>query len=278
MRGPWSRLGVRVRALSASDRADALRILRAAPETSILAAVHLDEAGRDGAQMLGVERDGELNALCWMGANTVPVGDSAAMAPLAAHLRRRGRRSSSIVGSADLVEALWAELRQSWMPAREIRAVQPALRIDGAPAVAPHPHVRRARVEDFGALFPAAVAMFTEEVGYDPTRAGAGYAQYVRSLVASERSWIVAVDGVVIFKADVGALWEGIAQVQGVWVHPEWRGRGIGTSAMAGVVQQIRAELAPAVSLYVNDYNTAARRVYEKVGFRRVGTYATILF
>jgi uncharacterized protein len=30
--------------------------------------------------------------------------------------------------------------------------------------------------------------------------------------------------------------------------------------------------------LYVNHYNTAAIRVYEKVGFRRVGTYATVLF
>jgi len=89
---------------------------------------------------------------------------------------------------------------------------------------------------------------------------------------------VVTVDGAVVFKADIGALWEGIAQVQGVWVHPAWRGRGLGTAAMAGVVEQIRAGTASAVSLYVNDYNTSARRVYEKVGFRPAGTYATILF
>jgi predicted GNAT family acetyltransferase len=32
------------------------------------------------------------------------------------------------------------------------------------------------------------------------------------------------------------------------------------------------------VSLYVNDYNEAAQRVYAKCGFRRVGTFATVLF
>ena len=279
MRGPWSRSGTRVRQLTPSDREAALRILRRQPVTSILAAVHLGQTTAfDGSHMLGVEEAGDLTAVCWAGANTVPVGELAAMDPLAAHLRRRGRRCSSIVGNSVLVDALWQGLSDSWTRPREIRAVQPALLIDGPPSPVADPRVRRARPDDFDALFPAAVAMFTEEVGYDPTRSGSGYAQYVRSPVSSARSWVVTVDGAVVFKADIGALWEGIAQVQGVWVHPAWRGRGLGTAAMAGVVEQIRADTASAVSLYVNDYNTSARRVYEKVGFRPAGTYATILF
>ena len=32
------------------------------------------------------------------------------------------------------------------------------------------------------------------------------------------------------------------------------------------------------MSLYVNDYNTAARRVYERCGFEQVGMFATVLF
>jgi predicted GNAT family acetyltransferase len=35
---------------------------------------------------------------------------------------------------------------------------------------------------------------------------------------------------------------------------------------------------APTVSLYVNEFNHPARRVYEQIGFRRVGTFASILF
>jgi predicted GNAT family acetyltransferase len=47
---------------------------------------------------------------------------------------------------------------------------------------------------------------------------------------------------------------------------------------MAAVVQHVRAHVAPTVSLYVNDYNVRAVRTYERVGFRTVGTFATVLF
>ena len=38
------------------------------------------------------------------------------------------------------------------------------------------------------------------------------------------------------------------------------------------------AEIAPAVSLYANAYNVRALAAYRAVGFRQVGTYATVLF
>ena len=56
----------------AALREGAAALRRHAP--AILAAVHLDDRGFDGAQLLGVEDAGELAAVCWAGANTVPVG------------------------------------------------------------------------------------------------------------------------------------------------------------------------------------------------------------
>jgi len=47
---------------------------------------------------------------------------------------------------------------------------------------------------------------------------------------------------------------------------------------MAAVVAVAQASVAPVVGLYVNDFNAAARRSYEKVGFREVGTFASVLF
>ena len=38
---------------------------------------------------------------------------------------------------------------------------------------------------------------------------------------------------------------------------------------MAAVVRDALRRVAPTVSLYVNDYNTVARRVYDRCGFRR---------
>ncbi|HEY0533252.1 MAG TPA: GNAT family N-acetyltransferase, partial [Actinoplanes sp.] len=46
----------------------------------------------------------------------------------------------------------------------------------------------------------------------------------------------------------------------------------------AAVVHDALRRVAPSVSLYVNDYNTAARRVYAKCGFVSAGSFATVLF
>ena len=54
-------------------------------------------------------------------------------------------------------------------------------------------------------------------------------------------------------------------------MHPDYRGRGLAVAGMAAVVRDALRRVAPTVSLYVNDYNHPARRVYERCGFKQVG-------
>jgi predicted GNAT family acetyltransferase len=142
------------------------------------------------------------------------------------------------------------------------------------------PRVRPVRPDELEVLLPAAVAMFTEEVGVSPLRVdgGAGYRARVAELVRAGQALAWIEDGQVLFKADVGAVSRDACQLQGVWVAPQWRGQGIGQRGTAAVVEYARAAIAPVVSLYVNDYNTAARAAYARVGFAQVGTFASILF
>jgi predicted GNAT family acetyltransferase len=81
-----------------------------------------------------------------------------------------------------------------------------------------------------------------------------------------------------VFKAEVGAATKTACQVQGVWVEPSLRGRGLSAPGMAAVVASCLRDVAPTVSLYVNDFNAPARRAYERVGFAEVGCFASILF
>src|SRR5690606_32273383 len=90
--------------------------------------------------------------------------------------------------------------------------------------------VRRATMADYDVLLPACVHMFIGEVGYDSMRHGrAAYEDRLRYLVRAGRAYVQfgIVDGrrEVVFKAEVGAVGGGVAQLQGVWVHPHLRGR-----------------------------------------------------
>lgn len=222
-----------------------------------------------------------LEALCWFGSHITPVlASPAAVAAFASLILAEERACSSIVGRADAVLGLWDRLASAWGPARDVRPNQPLLVADAPPAVVPDGGVRLLRPDEIDLVFPAAVAMYTEEVGVSPLLedGGRGYRARVAELVRSRRAYARVVGGEVVFKAELAVVTAHTAQIQGVWVAPAWRGRGLATAAMAAVVRDVLRRVAPSASLYVNDYNVPAQRVYARCGFRPVGAFATVLF
>ncbi|MEU6236703.1 GNAT family N-acetyltransferase [Kitasatospora sp. NPDC047058] len=276
------------RVLEAPDLEDTLALLHRDPVANAFVATRVEAVGLDpwrlGGEMWGwYDEHGELDALCYAGANLVLVnaGPQAVQA-FAERARRQGRRCSSIVGPAEPTAALWALLERSWGPAREVRGHQP-LMATGAPSaeIVPDPLVRRVRRSEIETLMPACVAMFTEEVGVSPLAGDGGllYQARVAELVSTGRSFArFTEDGQVVFKAEIGAVTEGACQIQGVWVDPAHRGRGLSVTGMAAVLDIALREVAPVVSLYVNDYNLRARAAYRRVGFREVGAFMSVLF
>ena len=93
---------------------------------------------------------------------------------------------------------------------------------------------------------------------------------------AAGRAWARFEDGQVVFKAEIGAQTSRVGQIQGVWVHPDWRGRGLGAAGTAALAAAVLRSGRTA-SLYVNDFNAPARAIYRRIGFGQLGTYATVL-
>jgi predicted GNAT family acetyltransferase len=274
-----------VRVLGETDVPAVLALLSADPVANVFVESRVRIGGgrsfRMGGELWGYVPDGQLRGVCYSGANLVPAcRDQEGLRGFAERALRSGRRCSSIVGPAEQVEVLWQRLGPEWGPGREVRVDQPVLRMDAEPQIAVDPQVRPVRPDEIETLLPASIAMFTEEVGVSPVAAdgGALYRARVSELIHGHRSFARIDDGQVVFKAEVGAVTPSVAQVQGVWVAPERRGQGLAVPAMAAVVALTRQTLAPTVSLYVNGYNTAALRTYDHVGFRRVGTFTTVLF
>jgi predicted GNAT family acetyltransferase len=273
-----------VRPLDGRDLPAALELVARDPVENVFVGSRLGsgwDPWRLGAELWGHFVDGELTSFCYVGANLVPVqADAEAVEAYADRARRSGRRCSSIVGPARAVAPLWQRLEPDWGPARDVRRNQPVCVIREPSPVPADPAVRLVRSNEIERFLPAAVAMFTEEVGVSPlgSDGGALYRARVTETVHAGRALARFENGRVVFKAELGAVTEDVCQVQGVWVAPERRGEGLSVSGMAAVVDHALRHVAPAVTLYVNDYNAAARAAYHRVGFRQVGTFMSVLF
>ena len=279
---PWRSASLRL--LTDHDRDEVLAICDRDAVANVFVGARIRSAGIDpgrlGGQVWGYSEGGQLTALCYSGANLVPVeAGPEAIAAFAERARVQGRRCSSIVGPAAAVSQLWELLAPSWGTPRDVRRVQPVLAISGQPLVEPDPLVRLVRPRELDILLPSCIAMFTEEVGVSPIGmdGGAAYRARMADLIGTGRSFARIDDGHVLFKAEVGAVTPHACQVQGVWVPPEARGQGHAARGMAAVVAAA-LEFAPVVSLYVNDYNVPARAAYKRVGFTQVGTFMSVLF
>jgi predicted GNAT family acetyltransferase len=272
-----------LRALTPRDLPTLYALLDRDPQVNLFVRNRIDatrlQAQWLGARIWGYFEDGQLISACHIGANIVPVEATAPAIDLfAEQIIADGVRPSSIVGPRDYVVPLWKLLEPRWGPARSPRLDQPFMVLDHDSPVAPDVRVRPVLMDEFETIYPACVAMFTEEVGVDPEIGNRnGYRARVAQLITHGWSFAIIEDGQVLFKTEVGAATPHECQLQGVYVHPDLRGQGMAAPAVAAVVALVRESIAPIVTLYVNGHNTAARRTYERVGFEHTTTFASIL-
>ena len=196
-------------------------------------------------------------------------GGPEAVRAFAERARRQGRRCSSIVGEAGAVGLLWSCCAPRG--ARRGRCARHS-RCSCSPARRPcrRPARTTGGAAEVDVLLPACVAMFTEEVGVSPLAGdgGALYRARVQELVAQGRAFARIEGGRVLFKAEIGAATPGRVPGAGRLGRPGAARARPGTARLRGRRRAVaRADVAPVVSLYVNDFNAAARRSYEKVGF-----------
>lgn len=225
-------------------------------------------------------RGGPDRSLVYVGSSVLPIrGDAADSDLLGRAIVDLGVGPMSVHGRREQVADLWPALADGWGPIREYRSAQflmalqrrvdPALVLDG---------IRPATLHEFEPVLTAAADMYREELRADPFAVGAGvpFRRRVARAVARGRTWVGLDRGEVFFKADVAAISERVAQIQGIWVDPLRRGTGLGGGGTAAVCAALQARgLTP--SLVVNSSNVPARAAYRRVGLVDVVDYATIL-
>lgn len=103
-----------------------------------------------------------------------------------------------------------------------------------------------------------------------------GIRESMRQKIADGRSWVCREHGEIVFKVDVSAQFAGGSQIEGVFTRPHRRGRGYARRGVAALSAELLGSSA-FVSLHVDRENLAARRAYEKAGFRPHAEFRLVL-
>jgi ribosomal protein S18 acetylase RimI-like enzyme len=234
--------------------------------------------GFEAGDWWGAFEEDELASVVLGWSLVVPyIPDIEAAAPLA-HALAASAQPRMIVGHRASVMALHNAFRPP-RPARELRDPQPLMILDrGELQGVPSPEVRLSTRNDLEALIVAAARMHREEMGVDPLVVDApAWRMRMLSLIERRWSWLWMHDHEVLFKAELSAWTPDVVQIQGVYTAPKYRGQGIARAGLAAVCTSVFRDV-PRCSLYVNQYNVIAQRVYERLGFRQTDVFATVMY
>jgi RimJ/RimL family protein N-acetyltransferase len=228
-----------------------------------------DRRGR----FVGARRsDGALVGMMLLSPLVVPFTPEA---EVAGEMGREAVRSRiairNIVGRRETVSALWAAMGEQRPPARLIRDRQPVYWVDrdcfrpaGLPA-----DVRRAGFDDLDLVVEQGAAMMLEEVEEDPlVDRPIEYRRFVRERIARGDEFVWTDEEGLCFKCNVSSRTPDLAQIEGVFTPRERRRQGLALRGMSTLCARLLREI-PRLSLYVNDFNVGAIRLYERLGFQR---------
>jgi RimJ/RimL family protein N-acetyltransferase len=274
---------VAVRELTGADTAEACALLRARP----LHNVFLDYVISSGllgrvSGFWGFAPAGRLEAILMigpLGGTVLEVRNAAAYEPFACVAAAAPVRPRHIVGDESITVPFFAAYarfapRVIWERSEPYYVVSRAER----PEPDPRPvRVERATEADLEETLANSALQHREDLGDDRCSADPrGFRRRHAKDLRDGRWWVARDAGRIVFQVHVGAENAHVVQLGGVMVPREARNRGWATRGMGAIVDRL-LEWRPAVGLFCFEHNAAARRVYERVGFRGLFRYRSWL-
>jgi ribosomal protein S18 acetylase RimI-like enzyme len=133
--------------------------------------------------------------------------------------------------------------------------------------------IRQPGSPDMAKLLPLQAAYEQEEVlprgaVFDPSSCRAA----LERILSHERILSAELEGRMIAKVNTSAESFTRSQIGGVYVHPDYRGRGIATRLCAELVRSLTPS-GRGISLFVKKRNPAALSVYRRIGFEILSDY-----
>ena len=265
-----------VRKLWEEDRHEVLAILQQNPAQSVILRGLILDYGLCGAELrgsfYGYFADHRLAAVALLGHQIIVFGADESLphfAHKAAELKVRGYL---ILGPQTQVETLWNYLSRQGRTTQRMSAQR--LYVCRQPRQKPDRlQLLQANFAELDMVVNAQAEMALEQSGIDPRLKDlAGFRHRVEERIERKRVWVKIEEGKVIFKADLFSNTPEAVYLEGVWVHPNYRERGVAKSCLTELVHRLLKN-HQTVCLIANEEEKAAHQVYEHVGFVHTADY-----
>lgn len=244
-------------------------------EVYLTALVLRDALARATDAWWGARREGRLVAILFLGTTSgavLPAGDDLdAIRALARTLRNADDPRPDrlqLIGPAAAVAAVREVFPgPGWRVRLEREQVYLSLAAGSLTSGEREPALRPARREDYSFLYESGADLRAEELLEDPRATDPiAFARRVEEECRDGWTWLVRDAQGLAFRAGLSALTRDAAQVSGVYVPPDRRGRGLATRALRELCARL-LERARHVCLFVNTVNTPAIALYQRLGF-----------
>ncbi|HEX5707648.1 MAG TPA: GNAT family N-acetyltransferase [Pyrinomonadaceae bacterium] len=270
-----------VEALDESHREEILRFLSERP----LHTVYMSGLVRDNGVQSPFNRGtfygcrdaaGALEAVALVGHATLIEARTESSVAAIAEFAQRGTRLHMLLGEQERIEQFWHYYSPGGRAPRRFAREMLFEKSWPAEVCEPVPALRQANMGDLDVVVAAHARMAFDESGINPLETDPeGFRLRCARRVGQGRVWVVVERGRLLFKADVVSETPEVVYLEGVYVAPEERGRGLGRRCLSQLCNDFLSR-AGSVALLVDERNDPAAQFYRSAGFKLRSFYDTI--
>jgi uncharacterized protein len=258
------------RMLLEADRDNVLNFLRQEPVDAVNLIGRIEEYGMINTahrgQFFGYYEDDGLQGVALLGHSIVIFGNDSSLQPFAQATIESQTECQVIFGHDLQVERFAAHLEECGRQTRLVRRHQWMV-CEGPRLPLRQLQLRKATMEELDRVAAVQAEMAFAESGINPRQCDwQNFRNRVAERIQRGKVWVKLEDGQMIFKVDIINRSHSATYIEGIWTHPEQRGKGIATTCVSEIIHRLFRK-GSVVCLVVAMEEKGARRMYEKVGF-----------
>ena len=193
-----------------------------------------------------------------------------------AALAQKFPHTHMMLGEGELIERFWKYYAPNGQTGRRFSREVLFELSQPAPEFESVSELRPAVLSDLSLIVPVHAALAFEESGVNPLEVdAAGFRDRCRRRIEEQRVWVLVENGELIFKADIISDTDAVVYLEGIYVHPQQRGKGYGSRCLSALARELFSR-TKSISLLVDQERKQAQRFFRKLGFVSRGFYETI--